>query len=49
MQVCVLTKYTPWGRKKQMMRLVRKKSLKRKLKMFSGTMGMELQLGGKPA
>ena len=49
MQVCVLTKYTPWGRKKQMMRLVRKKSLKRRLKMSSETMVTEFQLGGKPA
>ena len=32
-----------------MMRLVRKKSLKRRLKMSIGTMVMEFQLGGKPA
>lgn len=45
----LLTKYTPWGRKKQVMRQVRKKSLKRRLEMSSGTMVMKFQLGGKPA
>lgn len=45
----LLTKYTPWGRKKQVMRQVRKKSLRRTLEMSSGTMVMNFQLGGKPA
>lgn len=45
----LLTKYTPWGRKREKMKLVRKKSLKRRLEMSSGTMVMQFQLGGKPA
>ena len=40
----LLIEYAPWGRKQRKMRLVRKKGVKRRAEMCSGTMVAEFQL-----